>query len=184
MAQVVRGDGFVGTHGTRDEDCSRDNDFIYLLQAMSLSAAVPPGGTAGLVLTSWLSVQGENTRGKNLPRETTRVSHGFGGWLADDVPGSQFWALRRGDFSCPRTRSVDQAGLELRDLPASASRVLGFKACATRPSGGLSSLTLASLSCPLAPPLSTFPSPTPRAHGQPLLLYSPSLCLSQPLLPS
>ena len=27
--------------------------------------------------------------------------------------------------------SVDQAGLELRNLPASASRVLGLKACAT-----------------------------------------------------
>ena len=33
--------------------------------------------------------------------------------------------------SCPETHSVDQAGLELRDLPASASQVLGLKACAT-----------------------------------------------------
>jgi hypothetical protein len=32
---------------------------------------------------------------------------------------------------CPRTHSVDQAGLELRNPPASASRVLGLKACAT-----------------------------------------------------
>jgi hypothetical protein len=32
---------------------------------------------------------------------------------------------------CPGTHSVDQAGLELRNLPASASRVLGLKACAT-----------------------------------------------------
>jgi hypothetical protein len=30
---------------------------------------------------------------------------------------------------CPGTHSVDQAGLELSDLPASASRVLGLKAC-------------------------------------------------------
>jgi hypothetical protein len=29
--------------------------------------------------------------------------------------------------------SVDQAGLELRNPPASASRVLGLKACATTP---------------------------------------------------
>jgi hypothetical protein len=29
--------------------------------------------------------------------------------------------------------TVDQAGLELRNLPASASRVLGLKACATTP---------------------------------------------------
>jgi hypothetical protein len=34
---------------------------------------------------------------------------------------------------CPGTHSVDQAGLKLRNLPASASRVLGLKACATTP---------------------------------------------------
>jgi hypothetical protein len=32
---------------------------------------------------------------------------------------------------CPGTHSVDQADLELRNLPASASQVLGLKACAT-----------------------------------------------------
>jgi hypothetical protein len=32
---------------------------------------------------------------------------------------------------CPGTHSVDQDGLELRNLPASASQVLGLKACAT-----------------------------------------------------
>jgi hypothetical protein len=32
---------------------------------------------------------------------------------------------------CPRTHSVDQAGLELRNLPASASQVLGLKGCTT-----------------------------------------------------
>ena len=32
---------------------------------------------------------------------------------------------------CPRTHSVNLAGLELRNLPASASQVLGLKACAT-----------------------------------------------------
>jgi hypothetical protein len=32
---------------------------------------------------------------------------------------------------CPRTHSVDQAGLEFRNPPASASRVLGLKAYAT-----------------------------------------------------
>jgi hypothetical protein len=30
---------------------------------------------------------------------------------------------------CPGTHAVDQAGLELRNLPASASQVLGLKAC-------------------------------------------------------
>jgi hypothetical protein len=32
---------------------------------------------------------------------------------------------------CPRIHSIDQAGLKLRDLPASASQVLGLNACAT-----------------------------------------------------
>jgi hypothetical protein len=34
---------------------------------------------------------------------------------------------------CPGTHFVDQAGLELRNLPASASRMLGLKACTTTP---------------------------------------------------
>jgi hypothetical protein len=34
-------------------------------------------------------------------------------------------------FDCPGTHSVDQVGLKLRDLPATASQVLGLKACAT-----------------------------------------------------
>jgi hypothetical protein len=34
---------------------------------------------------------------------------------------------------CPGTHFVDQAGLELRDPPASASQVLGLKVCATTP---------------------------------------------------
>jgi hypothetical protein len=32
---------------------------------------------------------------------------------------------------CPRTHSVGQAGLELRNPPSSTSQVLGLKACAT-----------------------------------------------------
>jgi hypothetical protein len=35
---------------------------------------------------------------------------------------------------CSGTHFVDQAGLELRNLPASASRVLGLKACSTKSS--------------------------------------------------
>jgi hypothetical protein len=35
---------------------------------------------------------------------------------------------------CPGTHFVDQVGLELRNPPASASRVLGLKASATTPS--------------------------------------------------
>jgi hypothetical protein len=37
---------------------------------------------------------------------------------------------------CPGTHFVDQAGLELRNPPASASRVLGLKAYATTPGKG------------------------------------------------
>ncbi|EDL38650.1 mCG148349 [Mus musculus] len=33
--------------------------------------------------------------------------------------------------ACPGTHPVGQAGLELRNPPASASQVLGLKACAT-----------------------------------------------------
>jgi hypothetical protein len=36
---------------------------------------------------------------------------------------------------CPGTHSVNQAGLELRNPPASASQVPGLKACATSPGG-------------------------------------------------
>jgi hypothetical protein len=34
---------------------------------------------------------------------------------------------------CPGTHSIDQAGLELRNSPASAYQVLGLKVCATTP---------------------------------------------------
>jgi hypothetical protein len=37
---------------------------------------------------------------------------------------------------CPGTHSVDPAVLELRNLPASASRVLGLKVCATTTTAG------------------------------------------------
>jgi hypothetical protein len=47
-----------------------------------------------------------------------------------------FFLVFRGRVSlcssgCPGTHSVDQAGLELRNLPASASQVLGLKAYTT-----------------------------------------------------
>jgi hypothetical protein len=40
-------------------------------------------------------------------------------------------------FCCPGTHFADQAGLELRNLSASASQVLGLKACATTPGNNL-----------------------------------------------
>ena len=42
-----------------------------------------------------------------------------------------FFHLTQGSPSCPKTLSIDQAGLKLRDPHASASQVLGLKAGAT-----------------------------------------------------
>jgi hypothetical protein len=47
-----------------------------------------------------------------------------------------FWFFETGFLCspvCPGTHFVDQAGLELRNPPASASQVLGLKAFATTP---------------------------------------------------
>jgi hypothetical protein len=49
---------------------------------------------------------------------------------------------------CPGTHSVDQAGLELRNPPASASRVLGLKACATTPGSACRILWRSSIGVP------------------------------------
>jgi hypothetical protein len=51
---------------------------------------------------------------------------------------------------CPGTHSVDQAGLELRNPPASASQVLGLKACAattTQPNLFFETVSLWSCQC-------------------------------------
>jgi hypothetical protein len=47
-------------------------------------------------------------------------------------------------LGCPGTHSVDQAGLKLRNPPASASQVLGLKACATTARHGIAILRIAS----------------------------------------
>jgi hypothetical protein len=65
-------------------------------------------------------------------------------WLdwVHSLCGKVFFFLGGGGFrdrvslyspGCLETHFVDQAGLELRNPPASASRVLGLKACATTP---------------------------------------------------
>jgi hypothetical protein len=56
-----------------------------------------------------------------------------------------FWFFETGFLcspGCPGTHSVDQGGLELRNPPASASQVLGLKACATTPGSGIFFLTI------------------------------------------
>jgi hypothetical protein len=68
--------------------------------------------------------------------------------VSERAPGSEgpsffFFFLGFGDrvslygHGCPGTHFVDQAGLELRNPPASASQVLGLKACATTAQPGL-----------------------------------------------
>jgi hypothetical protein len=51
-----------------------------------------------------------------------------------------FGFFSRQGFSvyCPGTHFVDQAGLKLRNLPVSASQLLGLKACATIIQRGIS----------------------------------------------
>ena len=48
---------------------------------------------------------------------------------------------RTWQLGCPRTHSVDQACLELRNLPASTSQVVGLKSCA-RTAGSLEEVLL------------------------------------------
>jgi hypothetical protein len=59
-------------------------------------------------------------------------------WQALDGPKITFFFFFRDRVSlyspgCPGTHFVDQTGLKLRNLPASAFRVLGLKAWATTP---------------------------------------------------
>ncbi|GAB1296273.1 CST complex subunit CTC1 [Apodemus speciosus] len=59
-------------------------------------------------------------------------------WLC--LPSCVFQPAQRVSLcspGCPGTHSVDQAGLELRNPPASASQVLGLQACATSPAYSL-----------------------------------------------
>jgi hypothetical protein len=64
----------------------------------------------------------------------------------DDYVFFFFFFLRQVSLcspDCPGTHSVDQAGLELRNPPASASasQVLGLKACATMPGSEMTTLS-------------------------------------------
>jgi hypothetical protein len=77
---------------------------------------------------------------------------------------------------CPGTHSVDQAGLKLRTPPASASQVLGLKACATTP-GSLMIFKLSILFVYISNDilLLDYSSTSPPSH----LPLSLSVCLSE-----
>jgi hypothetical protein len=70
---------------------------------------------------------------RNLPTSAFQV---LGLKACATTPGYTIWGgvqdrVSLCSLGCPGTHSVDQAGLELRNPPASASQVLGLKACAT-----------------------------------------------------
>jgi hypothetical protein len=71
---------------------------------------------------------------------------------------------------CPGTHFVDQAGLELRNLPATASRVLGLKACNTTP--GFPSIFI----CSFVHVNLEFLKQSPSANQESLAGYVPALC--------
>jgi hypothetical protein len=78
---------------------------------------------------------------------------------------------------CPGTHFVDQPGLELKNLPASAFQVLGVKACTTMPSSQFFSFPITlfiHFTARSQPPLllvptshSLSPSPSPQRRGSP-----------------
>jgi hypothetical protein len=53
-------------------------------------------------------------------------------WASTPTSNFFFFGFSLYSPGCPGTHSVDQAGLKLRNPPASASRVLRLKACATK----------------------------------------------------
>jgi hypothetical protein len=78
---------------------------------------------------STLPLPGDTAHQRGLNREVTS----FWGFILFIWLVSLFFQDRVSLCSpgCPKIHSVDQAGLELRDPPASASPVLGLKACTT-----------------------------------------------------
>jgi hypothetical protein len=55
-------------------------------------------------------------------------------FISSSMLSLSFYRVSLYSPGCPGTHFVDQAGLKLRNPPASASRVMGLKACATTPS--------------------------------------------------
>jgi hypothetical protein len=83
---------------------------------------------------NWVRQVGKNQRlSSSMP---SYMGHTFWEWPRFGVcvwGGGVLPISRQGFPSCPGTHFVDQAGLELRNPPASASQVLGLKACALLP---------------------------------------------------
>ena len=110
------------------------------------SGPVPAGPlrfTAAMLkgITGWYPIVDRARINKRPPRSSSWLLAGFSAGKGRKV-GVQllhtlfFFSRDRVSLcgsGCPGTHFVDQAGLELRNPPASASRVLGLKACATTP---------------------------------------------------
>lgn len=80
--------------------------------------------------------------------------------------------------SCPGTPSVHQTGLQLRDLPAPPSRMLGLKACATFVQFFLHPSQTSPT--PRTTPCSEIPGCEPHSHGGLLLTVQAPGCLLSP----
>jgi hypothetical protein len=112
-----------------DSVCCKDRDVWELLGTMWLLGKKCYIDSVGGQHACSLQVEGKVqwvTKGKE-PSEVCMGGKGFFFFF--------FWGrVSLCSPGCPGTHSVDQAGLELRNPPASASQVLGLKVCATTPS--------------------------------------------------
>jgi hypothetical protein len=72
--------------------------------------------------------------GGKLPKPTNHLYFFFRDFFFGGVVGFFRDRVSLCSPGCPGTHSVDQASLEFRNPPASASRVLGLKVCVTTPS--------------------------------------------------
>jgi hypothetical protein len=107
--------------GQNSEPCSQTQVSDTIEPPAPLSCDLVKPGWGEIPLSGWMG------GGEVRKRAGGRSFLGEGGWDRVSLfsPG------------CPGTHFVDQAGLELRNPPASASRVLGLKAWATMPGNPL-----------------------------------------------
>ena len=79
----------------------------------------------------WAICSAQSTLSSRLTEVSAKENPGKEGLWGIPSPHPFFSNLGFTSPGFPGTRFIDQAGLELRDFPASASSVLGLKACTT-----------------------------------------------------